>query len=238
MRFHKHLRMRALRGRCRAENVRVAIVILFIVVTEAVTDRHVWADSRSSSEHAAVAESSGPPETSKQTRFNGFAKFRKGFQAICEQVYLDGRGERLSALLKAGPIDSENCEACRSLFSDFALACRPPKSKITPKSKKDESVPPTATPLYRQRDPSTKTIEYSLGVFRALAERPESKLISQAVTQLLQRLSERGDKSPAEYDYFMTLVSYMRAPFAEAESSSAPSQVAPRPTVDVEALFD
>ena len=185
--------------------------------------------STTSSEHA---------EAAPQSRFNGFAKFRKGFQAICEQVYLDGRGERLTSLLKAGPVNREDCPACRSLFSDFALACRPPKVKSPPKHNKDEPPPPSPTPLYRQRDPSAKAIENSLIVFRALSQRPETTLISQAVKQLFQRLSERGDKSPAEYDYFVTLVSYMSAPFAQPEGADVPSEVKARPTVDVDALFE
>ena len=177
-------------------------------------------------------------EQAKQTRFKGFAQFRKGFQAICEQVYLDGRGERLSALLKAGPIDASDCVACRSLFSDFSLACKPPKVKMPAKPKKDEPAPATPTPLYRQRDPSAKSIEYSVTVFRALSERPEAELVYPAVDQLCQRLSQRGDKTPAEYDYFVTLVSYMRAPFTKPDTLPGAGVVTPRPTADLDALFD
>lgn len=184
-----------------------------------------------------IEQGSKSAHEAKPQRFKGFAQFRKGFQAICEQIFLDGRGERLVSILKKGP-PAQGCAACRSLYSDFASACRPPKIKPVPKPKKDEPPAPTATPIFRQRDPSAKVIEYTVTLFRAMSERSETELISEAVDQLCQSMSERGDKSPGEYDYFATWATYIRAPFVAETQHSGAGEVAPRPTVDVDALFD
>lgn len=208
---------------------RVSEWLIFITIWLCIS--LVYADTWVSESRSKTAK----PEKSKAAEETvSFNEYRGGLRNLCLAVGQDGRQELLYNILKPHEGKDPTCASCRPFFSMFATVCKPakkPTEKKKPKPKKGEDVDPAAetpvptptiTPIYLQREPNIRAIEFATQVFSAMSQREEGQEATiKVVRRLLSYLKEVDGRTAAEKDYLWTLASYIESPFREIFNSKS-----------------